>query len=91
MTSLRAKYQGDSLSLLLFIVCLVPFSKILEDAQKSYCLSQNAVLINHLVYMNDVKLYVTQNVKIESQVNTLLIIIIIFWDICMNIGHLSGM
>ena len=75
MTSLWTKYQGDNPSLLLFIMYLVPFSKILEDAQKGYCLSQNTVSINHLVYMNDVKLHVTQNVKIESQVNTLLIII----------------
>ena len=63
MTSLWAKYQGDSLSLLLFIVCLVPISKIFEDAQKGYCLCQNTVSINHLVYINDVQLYVTQNIN----------------------------
>lgn len=62
----RGIFQGNSLSLLLFIMCLDPLSKILEDTQKGYHWCLSSVLINHLVYMDDVKLYSHSKCEIES-------------------------
>ena len=64
-------------------MCLAPLSKILEDTQKGYSLSQSSVVINHLVYTDDVKLYTHSKQEIESLVYTLNIF---FDDICMDIG-----
>ena len=53
----RGIFQGDSLSPLLFVMCLAPLSDILTDTQKGYHISNSATVINHLVYMDDLKLY----------------------------------
>jgi len=64
-------------------MCLALLSRILEDTKKGYRLSQSSVLINHLVHMDDVKLYSRSKREIESLVYTLSIF---FKDICMDIG-----
>ena len=77
----RGIFQGDSLSPLLFVMCLAPLSAILENTQKGYRMLQ--VVINHLVYMDDIKLYGKTRQEIESLVYTTNIF---FEDICMDIG-----
>ena len=64
-------------------MCLAPLSKILEDTQKGYRFSQSSVLINHLMYMDGVKLYSHSKREIESLIFT---ISIFSRDICMDIG-----
>ena len=48
----RGIFQGDSLSLLLFLVALIPLTLILHEKDQSKVRSWN-----HLLYMDDLKLY----------------------------------
>jgi len=60
---------------------LAPLSKILENTQKGYCLSQNTVLINHSICMDDVKLHSRSKCEIESLLYTLLEIFVWMWNV----------
>ena len=44
-------FQGDSLSPLLFVVCLLPFTHILRDAAPGYHFASNRQKVNHLLWM----------------------------------------
>ena len=50
----RGIFQGDDLSPLLFVVALIPLTRILQKAKYGY--NQNGVNMNHLLYMDDLKL-----------------------------------
>ena len=47
----RGIFQGDSLSPLIFCLCLIPITNILKRAKVEYKLSKT--LISHLLYMGD--------------------------------------
>ena len=49
----RGIFQGYSLSPLIFTVCMIPLTKILQDAKAGYTLGD--VKINHLFLMDDSK------------------------------------
>ena len=68
-------FQGDSLSPLLFIMTLAPLSFILDKTSKDYHLSNSSTIVNHLVYMDDIKLYSHSQQEIESLIHTVNIII----------------
>ena len=51
----RDIFQGDSLSPLIFTVCMVPFTKILQDAKAGY--TSRDVKINNLFFIDDLKVY----------------------------------
>ena len=51
----RGIFQGDSLSPLIFCICLIPITNILRRAKAGYKLAKN--LISHLLYMDDLKIY----------------------------------
>ena len=52
----RGIFQGDALSPLIFIIAMMPLNPILRKRTAGYkfCISQEK--INHLIYMDDVKL-----------------------------------
>ena len=50
-------FQGDSLSPLLFVLALIPLSFILRKAKAAYKFSKSKGKINHLLFMDDLKLY----------------------------------
>ena len=67
----RGIFQGDSLSPLLFIVGLITLSVILREAKQGYTLSRpQSGKINHLLYMDDLKLYGKNKKELESLVQT---------------------
>ena len=67
----RGIFQGDSLSPLLFIIGLIPLSVILRDAKQGYSLRKTSSdKINHLMYMDDLKLYGKSKDELESLVHT---------------------
>ena len=76
-------FQGDSLLPLLFIMTLAPLSFILDKTSKGYHLSNSSTVVNHLVYMDDIKLYSHSQQEIEPLIHT---VNIFFDDICMSIG-----
>ena len=66
----RGIFQGDSLSPLLFVICLIPMSLILRKMKAGYSLGKNQPKLNHLLYMDDLKLFGQSERDIESLVNT---------------------
>ena len=68
----RGIFQGDSLSPLIFIVCMVPLTKILENAKAGYTLGP--VEINHLIFVDGLEVYGKDKAEIESLVSTVQLI-----------------
>ena len=61
-------FQGDSLSPLLFILCLIPLSHLLNESVFGFKIGKE--IINHLLYMDDLKLYGKNDKEIDSLTNT---------------------
>jgi hypothetical protein len=67
----RGLFQGDSLAPLMFIICLIPISLILNQSKSGYSMGRGKRTINHLWYMDDCKLYGKNNSEIEQLIKTL--------------------
>ena len=65
----RGIFQGDSLSPLLFVVTLIPLSMILRDVKAGYHMG-NGKKVNHLLFMDDLKLYGKTGKQLQTLVNT---------------------
>ena len=63
-------FQGDSLSPLLFIISLISLTMILNKTKHGYQFSTNGQRINHLLYMDDPKLYSRTEKELNSLVET---------------------
>ena len=66
----RGIFQGDSLSPLLFIICLIPLSLILRTVKAGFEFRKSGPSINHLLYMDDVKLFGKTEKQLEILMNT---------------------
>ena len=76
-------FQGDSLSPLLFVLSMVPLSLILKKVNACYKWGKKEYKLNHLFFMDDLKLYA----KSEEQTNTLVRTVYVFsTDIGMEFG-----
>ena len=53
---------------LLFVVCLIPLTHILRQSNTGYHFSSNGEKINHLLFMDDLKLYARTKNDLESLV-----------------------
>ena len=65
----RGIFQGDSLSPLLFIIALIPLSMILRKVSYAYEF-KSGVKLNHLLFMDDLKLYAKSETGLDSLVQT---------------------
>ena len=65
----RGIFQGDSLSPLLFTTSLNPPSKELQKTGYGYQLDEQTK-INHLFYVDDLKLYGTSDKQLTGLINT---------------------
>jgi hypothetical protein len=65
----RGIFQGDSLSPLLFVMVMIPFSMILKDEPKGLRIGNSEKLVNHLLFMDDLKLYARNEEECASLVN----------------------
>ena len=61
-------FQGDSFSPLLFCLALVPLSHLLNNTGYGYTISNRR--INHLFYMDDLKLYARDDLELEGLLQT---------------------
>ena len=66
----REIFQGDSFSPLLFVIALLPLTHILRDSGMGYQLEKNGAKVNHLFFMDDLKLYRENDKEIDSLIKT---------------------
>ena len=72
----RGIFQDDSLSPLLFVLAMIPMSLVLRKIKMSYSLGKKQESVNHLLFMDDLKLYA----KSEDQIDSLIHSVLIFTD-----------
>ena len=65
----RGVCQSDSLSFLLFVICMIPLTHALRKAKAGYTLG-GGEKINHLLFMDDVKPYGKSENEIKVLVST---------------------
>ena len=66
----RGIFQGDSLSPLLFVLCMIPLSLILRKASAGYEFKGKRAKINHLLFMDDLKQFGKTQDQIDSLIKT---------------------
>ena len=66
----RGIFQGDSLSPLLFVLCMIPLSLILRKVTAGYEFKGKRAKINHLLFMDDLKLFGKTQDQIDSLIKT---------------------
>ena len=64
----RGIFQGDSLFPLVFVLELIPLSLILRKVKATYEFSESKQKINHLLFMDNVKLYTLSEKGLDSLV-----------------------
>ena len=65
----RGIFQGDSLSPLLFVLALFPLLVILRKVSVGYEMTKDVYRINHLLFMDDLKLFTNNEKEIDSLVH----------------------
>ena len=66
----RGIFQGDSLSPLLFVLALIPLTMVLRRVKAGYSLGKERLSVNHLLFMDDLKLYGKNANQVDTLVNT---------------------
>ena len=67
----RGIFQGDALSPLLFRIAMMPQNHIIRKCTAGYKLSRSQEKINHLMYMDDIKLFAKNLKEMETLINTI--------------------
>ena len=62
----RGIFQVDALSPLLFIIDMMPLNRIHRRCAAAYTLSRSQEKINHLMYMDDIKLFTKNEKELET-------------------------
>ena len=65
----RGAFQGDSLSSLLFVICMILLTHVLCKAKARYTLG-GGEKINHVLFMDNLKLHRKSENKIKGLVST---------------------
>ena len=65
----RGIFKGDALSPLLFIIAMMPLNHILRKCTTGYKLSRSQEKINHLMYMDDIKLFAKNEKELETPIH----------------------
>ena len=66
----RGIFQGDSLSPLLFVLSMIPLSLLLRKVNVCYEWGKKEYKLNHLLFMDDLKLFSKNEEQIESLIQT---------------------
>ena len=64
----RGIFQGDALSPLLFVVAMIPLTHVLRKIKSGCEFTKSKEKINHLLYLDDLKLYAKNEKKLDSLV-----------------------
>ena len=65
----RGIFQGDALSPLLFIIAMMPLNHILRKFTAGYKLSRSQEKINHLMFMDYIKLFAKNEKELETLIH----------------------
>ena len=65
----RGIFQGDSLSPLLFVICMIHLSQILRKLKPGYTL-KNEEKLNHLFFMDDLYIFAKNEREINGLIST---------------------
>ena len=79
----RGIFQGDSLSPLLFTICMIPLTLILRKVTACYEWGDKEFKVNHLLFMDDLKLFAKNRNQMDSLVKT---VHVFSTDIGMELG-----
>ena len=63
----RGIFEGDALSPLLFMITMMPLNHILKKSTAGYRLRRSQEKINHLIYMDDIKLFATDDLETNTR------------------------
>ena len=66
----RGIFQGDALSTLLFVITFFPLTSVLKTTKHGFEFAKNREKINHLLYMDDLKLYAKNEKELDSLIQT---------------------
>ena len=66
----RGIFHGDTLSPLLFVIAMMPPNHILRKGTARYKLSKRQEKINHLMYMDDIKLFAKNEKELDTLIQT---------------------
>ena len=64
----RGIFQGGFFSPLLFVIAMIPFTLILRKCKNN--LSRTKDEINHLIYMDDLKLFAKEEAGLDALIQT---------------------
>ena len=67
----RGIFQGDALSPLLFIIAMMPLNHMLKKCTTGCKLNRSQEKVNHLMYMDDIKLFAKNEKELETLINTI--------------------
>ena len=67
----RGIFQGDAQSPLLFIIAVMPLNHILRKCTAGYKLSRSQEKVNHLMCMDDIKLFAKNEKELENLIHTI--------------------
>ena len=70
----RGIFQGDSLSPLLFVICMIPLTKVPRKIRAGYVIKEGNLKVNLLLFMDDLKLFGKNEREIDSLVKTVQVI-----------------
>ena len=65
----RGIFQGDPLSPLQFIIAMIPLNHKIRKCAAGYKLSRSQEKINHLMYMDDIKLFAKNEKELETLIH----------------------
>ena len=65
----RGIFLGDALSPILFIIAMMPLNHILRKCTAGYKLSRSQEMINHLIYMDDIRLFAKNEKELETLIH----------------------
>ena len=66
----RGILQGDTQSPLLFVIMMMPLNHILRKYTGGYELHKSQEKINHLIYMDNIKLFAKNEKELETFIQT---------------------
>ena len=66
----RGIFQGDVPTHLQFVIAKMPLNYILRKFTAGYKLSKSQEKINHLMYMDDIKLFIKKEKELETLIQT---------------------